>query len=157
MSTIFRTILLASFAMWFGGFGFYVSIVVPIGTEVLGSALDQGMITRRVATWINVFSGIAFAMMLVESVLTWNQLRPFIRRAQLGLCLFMVVSLIGLVYLHFALDSMIDAADMRVADRETFYHLHRVYLWLSTIQWAAGWGWLIVLLAGWRKLTVNMK
>ena len=39
---LFRVFLIAAFAMWFGGFGFYVSFVVPIGNEVLGSAFGQG-------------------------------------------------------------------------------------------------------------------
>ncbi len=79
MLTIYRTLLLASFAMWFGGFGFYVSIVVPVGTDVLGSSLNQGMITRQVTQWINIFAGIAVAMMLLESFLSWKELPAMLR------------------------------------------------------------------------------
>ena len=152
MLIINRTLLLASFAMWFGGFGFYVSIVVPIGTDVLGSSLNQGMITRQVTQWINVFGGIAVAMMLLESLLTWKYLPVALRLMQLGLCLLMIAALIGLVNLHPILDSMIDVAEVEVTDQVNFYPLHRVYLWVSTIQWIAAWIWLLVLMICWRMM-----
>jgi hypothetical protein len=152
MITIFRTLLLASFAIWFGGFGFYASIVVPIGTEVLGSSLNQGMITRQVTVWINVFSGIALAMMFLESCFSWKRLSKELRSTQLALCLLMGVALLVLVYLHPMLDSMIDVPEVEVTDEARFYPLHRVYLWVSTIQWAAAWVWLLVLMMGWRKM-----
>lgn len=155
MITIYRTLLLASFAMWFGGFGFYVSIVVPIGTDVLGSSLNQGMITRQVTVWINLFAGIALAMMVLESIFSWKRLPAGLRSTQLGLCMSMIVALIGLVYLHPILDSMIDVPEVEVTDQERFYQLHRVYLWVSAIQWTVAWVWLFVLMAGWRRISMT--
>lgn len=148
-----RILLIASFATWFGGFGFYVSIVVPIGTDVLGSPFAQGMITRLVTPWINIFGGIAFAFMLVEVIVSWRRASYWYRFSQLGLWLIMVSALIALAILHPALDGMIDLNAESVSDSSKFYDLHRVYLWVSTVQWIAAWLWLILLMFNWRAKT----
>src|SRR5947209_19521490 len=54
-------LLLWLLMFWLGGFTFYAAVVVPIGTEVLGSAADQGWITRRVTPWLNVAGAVALA------------------------------------------------------------------------------------------------
>ena len=149
--SLHRIFLIASFATWFGGFGFYVSIVVPIGTDVLGTPFAQGMITRQVTNWLNLFSGIAFTSMLLESVMSWRQSAPWLRRIQLGLCLLLIASLIALVVLHPALDAMIDFEAGSVTDSDEFYNLHRIYLWVSTVQWLAAWIWLVILVLSWRE------
>lgn len=146
-----RIFLIASFATWFGGFGFYVSIVVPIGTDVLGSPFAQGMITRQVTHWLNLFSGIAFASMLLESAVSWRKSTAWLRWSQLGLCVTMIASLIALVLLHPALDAMIDFEASSVSDSDQFYDLHRIYLWTSTLQWFAAWVWLILLVSSWGR------
>ena len=49
-----RLLLLWSLMFWLGGFTFYASIVVPIGTRVLGnSSRRQGFITREVTRQLN--------------------------------------------------------------------------------------------------------
>ena len=149
--TIHRILLIATFAIWFGGFGFYVSIVVPIGNEVLGSDFAQGMITRRVTHWLNLFSGIAFATMLLESRLSWRTTKTGMRYTLLGLCLIMIGCLIALILLHPMLDQMIDDEAGSVTDSGEFYHLHRIYLWVSTVQWIAAWFWLISVVFNWRR------
>ena len=60
-------------------------------------------------------------------------------------------SLVGLVILHGQLDSMFDATELQVTDENQFYQLHRVYLWLSTFQWAAAWIWLVLLCYRWTR------
>src|SRR3954471_15293662 len=58
--TLFRRALLVFALMfWQGGFTFYSAVVVPIGTDVLGSAAEQGWITRRVTVWLNVAGAVA--------------------------------------------------------------------------------------------------
>lgn len=149
MALIFhRVLLIACFATWFGGFGFYVSIVVPIGTDVLGSALEQGLITRRVTYWLNVFGGLALASMLVESIVTWRTSKNSMKLWSLGLCIFMIVAQVALFVLHPMLDAMIDVEAKAVSESAKFYQLHRVYLWASTFQWIAAWGWLVLLVVG---------
>ena len=49
-----RLLVLAAFAFWQGGFTFYAAVVVPVGTEVLGSSMEQGSITRRVTVYLNM-------------------------------------------------------------------------------------------------------
>ena len=152
---IHRVFLIASFAMWFGGFGFYVSFVVPVGTDVLGSAFAQGMITRQVSHWLNVVSAVAFAAMLIESGLDWNPKSLSIWRVQFGLWILMIGSLFTLAGLHPMLDAMIDLEAGSVSDSDRFYDLHRIYLWVSTVQWFAGWIWLILMVVNWRIVPIS--
>lgn len=151
MKTIHRTILLAAFAMWFGGFGFYVSIVVPIGTDVLGSAIEQSVITRRVTVWINVFNAIALVPLLIESVVTWNRSGAVRRWLQLAMIVIIAGGLVVLLIVHPILDAMFDEANVSVNDSARFYNMHRIYLWTSTLQWIAAWLWLLLVAYGWQR------
>ena len=148
-STLLRTFVLAAFAMWFGGFGFYVSIVVPIGTEVLGSAMDQGMITRQVTVWLNIFCAIALVAMFADLLVTWSGSSAAVRWSLSGLSLVILVLLVALFILHPMLDRMIDVESKTTSDAALFYNLHRVYLWASTIQWMAAWAWLLIWVSEW--------
>jgi hypothetical protein len=49
-----RFLVLIALMFWQGGFLFYAAVVVPIGQSVLGSHLEQGMITRQVTTYLNL-------------------------------------------------------------------------------------------------------
>ena len=146
------TLLIATFAMWFGGFTFYVTFVVPIGTEVLGSARSQGFITQQVTHWLNFSCACAATLMLVELVSRWKNTKRPSREIQLAMIVAIIGMLIGLVYLHPIMDQMILIEDERITDRKKFYGLHRVYLWLSTFQWAAAWIWLLLSIASWKRL-----
>lgn len=141
---ILRTILVASFAMWFGGFGFYVSFVVPIGNEVLGSNFEQGLITRRATIPLNYLGVIAVFTMLIESAATWrNNRKPILKKVQFSMVLIMSVMLIALFWLHPQIDAFVDRDIHEISgDYDQFYWLHRLYLWASTIQWIAAWVWL---------------
>ncbi len=149
LTLVFRTLLIATFALWFGGFTFYVSFVVPIGTDVLGSARRQGFITQQVTHWLNLVCFFATVMMLLESISAWKRsVRPW-REIQLGVVLLIGGLLGALVWIHPMLDSMIDAQKKIVSDKAEFYGLHRIYLWLSTFQWIGAWFWLPILLGSW--------
>jgi hypothetical protein len=146
---IFQTFLLAAFAMWFGGFGFYVSFVVPIGTEVLGSSFEQGLITRRATIPLNYFCGIAVAAMFVETLLTWRNSRSPQKQIQFGLVLIILIMLAAEIWLHPQIDAFVDLDTHEIAgDYDQFYFMHRLYLWVSTVQWIAGWGWLFCYVVG---------
>ena len=149
---IHRTLLIASFAIWFGGFGFYAAIVVPVGTEVLGSAHAQGMITRRVTESMNVFCAIAAGMMLVESFVSWKRSQSGDRVILLLMALAVLGMLVALFVLHPVMNQMIDPNSGVISDRKQFYSIHRAYLWISTFQWAAGWVWLSILIKHWRSI-----
>ncbi|MEL7500517.1 MAG: hypothetical protein AAFN77_23190 [Planctomycetota bacterium] len=162
-SLVFYTLLLATFAVWFGGFTFYVSIVIPIGTDVLGSARAQGEITQQVADWLNLFLLITIALMVSEQWLLWRnatQIDPsqrpngwpiantLNRRTNLTLVVLLATLLLVLAWLNLQLDGMIQPTQrsIRVIDPSRFYRAHQYYLWISTLQWVIGWIWLAFLI-----------
>lgn len=148
---IFYTVLIATFALWFGGFTFYVSFVVPVGTEVLGSARSQGFITQQVTNWLNVTCGFALGLMVLELVFSWKRMRRPGRVTQVLMLIAIGLLLIALVWMHPLLDRMLVPAEERVADREKFYAIHRLYLWFSTFQWVAAWVWLLISVVTWNR------
>lgn len=127
--------------MWFGGLGFYMSWVVPIGTDVLGSAFDQGMVTRRVTPHINMLAGVALFVMLIDAVVNRGKSR-WRRLTKMISVVFMLLLLGGLMWLHPQIDAHIDLNAGSIDDYKGFYALHRYYLWITTFQWLAGWVWL---------------
>ena len=146
--TLFRRFLtLVAFAFWQGGFTFYVAVVVPIGTDVLGSAAAQGFITRQVAIWMNVAGAVAVPILLWDAAAT----RPF-RRSRIALALLLAIGLIGLAILYPRLDALLDNINNRILDRREFMPLHRKYLWISTAQWAVGVVYLLLTPWAWRKM-----
>jgi hypothetical protein len=147
-----RFLVLAALMFWQGGFVFYASIVVPIGTEVLGGPTEQGFITRRVTNRLNV----AGAMCLVP--LAWDALvaaDPCVwrRRLRLAVCVGMIAALGVLMWLHPRMDALLRETDYErtVLDRQTFRMMHRGYLWVSTVQWALAVGYGALTLWAWRR------
>jgi len=144
---IFTTLLITTFALWFGGFTFYVSFVVPIGTDILGSARRQGFITQQVTHRLNVVCAFAVLVMLIESYRTWRHRPISFRATMLAMTVLIGLMLIGLVGLHPHLDALVDWDKQRVLDRAKFYGLHRIYLWVSTFQWLVAWIWIFIWVA----------
>lgn len=141
---MFQTLLLGSFAIWFGGFFFYVSFVVPIGNELLGSSFEQGLITREATVPLNYLACFAASCMLLESILTWRRSATIRRKIQLGFVIVLSAMTVWLMWLHPQIDAFVDVELHEiVGDYDRFYWLHRLYLWASTLQWVAGWGWLV--------------
>lgn len=130
-----RLALIALLMFWLGGFTFYTAIVVPLGTEVLGSSVEQGFITREVTRSLNGWGVIAAAAWGLE---LWK-LRTIERSCRLRwtLWLFVAACLAGLFVVHPVLDGMMDHANRAVHAVRRFRRFHRVYLWLSTVQWFA--------------------
>jgi hypothetical protein len=140
-----RFLVLLALLFWQGGFTFYASVVVPLGTEVLGSAEAQGWVTRRVTNALNLSGLAALAVLGWDLALSRD---PDARRRRLrwlawGL---LAATLAVLVGLHLRLDALLDAERRQILDRPAFRGLHRWYLWVSTLQWACG------LLAAWWTL-----
>jgi hypothetical protein len=143
MQLVRRFVLLCLLMFWIGGFTFYAAVVVPIGTEVLGSPLDQGWITRRVTFWLNVAGVFALAAW------AWDLAAEAAPTRLLGatrwlLWLFIAAMLVALFILHPQMDTLLNVERERVLDRALFRTLHRVYLWVSTVQWGAA---LVLILA----------
>lgn len=141
-------VLLYSF--WQGGFLFYTSIVVPIGTEVLGGASEQGFITRLVTHQMNVCGVVTLAAWL--PIVWWESAgQRGWRRSVLIAWLLLALMQVWLFWLHGRLDAMLDVPNHAVNEPELFYTLHRVYLWLVTVQWAVALGLLVAL--GWKWMS----
>lgn len=140
---LFHVVLIAGFGLWFGGFTFYTAFVVPIGTDVLGSSRTQGFITQQVTDVMNLVGMMVFLWMAVDSALNWSLRTSRENRLLLGSTLLMGVLLFVLFRTHHALDSMLEPEHEYVTDEARFYQMHRIYLWVSTVQWILGWVWLI--------------
>jgi hypothetical protein len=144
-----RCCVLIALMFWLGGFTFYASIVVPIGTRILGSPLRQGFITREVTGDLNVAAALGLL------VLAWDVLalrgRWHLRRWSLGgLWLVMAACQALLFALHAHLDGMLRAKGLIVTDPDLFHSAHRAYLWIHTVQWGAGLAFLPLMLRSWQ-------
>ena len=64
MTLLRRFLVLAGIMFWQGGFTFYAAVVIHIGKGVLGSHLQQGLITRHVTNYLNVKSRGLVALLL---------------------------------------------------------------------------------------------
>src|SRR6059058_825237 len=81
-----RFLVIVALMFWQGGFLFYASVVVPVGTEVFGrhypaphgenvsAKRQQGRITRTVAFWINL-SGAAALLPLAWDLFAGGETR----------------------------------------------------------------------------------
>ena len=124
-------ITLIVFAVWFGGFTFYAAVVVPLGSDVVGS-VAQGFITQRVTHWLNALGAVSLALLAWEiTTLSRSRRLAWWSWAALG------VTWLGLLVAHGLLDRRLDTATFSVENPQEFYRLHQVYLWLSVIQWLA--------------------
>ena len=60
-----RYLLILALAVWLGGLTFYALIVVPIGTDILGST-GQGFITQRVTNQLNLVASGVLVLLLAN-------------------------------------------------------------------------------------------
>ena len=148
MQFIRRFLVLAALMFWQGGFVFYAGVVVPIGAEVLGSAQEQGRITRRVAVWLN-WSGTVALLPLGWDACVARRNR-WARNGRLLAWLVMAGGQIALFVMYPSLDAMFDPEAVHISDRRLFRRLHRTYLWTSTVQWAAGVAYAALTLWAWK-------
>jgi hypothetical protein len=139
-----RTFLLfQAWLAWQGGFFFYAAVVVPIGTDVLGSPITQGFVTQEVTRWLNIF-GVAYHLLLGWCLVAERGTRFW--RFRVGIGAVSTVMLIALFVLHPILDSFLDPVSQIVDRPKVFYQWHNAYLWISTAQWVLAMvhAWLIV-------------
>jgi len=144
-----RYVVLLALLFWQGGFTFYSAVVVPIGTEILGSAEEQGWITRRVTKYLNLAGAIAVAALGWDIAVGGD---PNARRRQLRWLAWCVlaVTLILLVWLHVRLEAFLDLERSRIINRRSFRSLHKSYLWISTVQWGCALAILFLTLRAWQ-------
>lgn len=131
-SVIWRRFLVVYATMlWQGGFLFYTAVVVPIGTDYLGSATLQGFITQRVTNWLNYFGMIWIVIAGWDLYCTG----PYRKRTR-WLIWSLVTGLMVLLWIqHGRLDALVDTDASRVLDRAIFRQRHMEYLWISTAHW----------------------
>jgi hypothetical protein len=132
-----RFLVIAALMFWQGGFTFYAAVVVPIGTEVLGSRLEQGYITRQVANYLNL-SGALALLPLAWDLLAGRDPTTWRRRLRWLSWVLMLLCLGILVWLHPRLDALMVEDAPGLLDAQSFRAGHRWYLWISTVQWGCG-------------------
>lgn len=144
-----RFLVLHALMFWQGGFLFYSAVVVPIGQEVLPARKDQGFITRRVTQSMNVSGAVCLAPLLWDCAAGRDPKR-WRRWGLWASWLVMLVSLVALFWLHPRLDAYLDPELFAIRGGGEFRTLHRIYLWVSTVQWAAGVLYTVLVLISWR-------
>lgn len=130
---------------WQGGFTFYAAVVVPVGQVELGPS-TQGLVTSQVTNYLNLAGLGALLLLLWELVESTDSSRSR-KVARYSLWLVCVLQLGVLTWLHFRLDGLMNDGIVGSAE---FNISHRVYLWISTIQWGCGVVYLVLTLLVWR-------
>ena len=125
-----------AFLFWQGGFLFYSAVVVPTGTDVVGSDV-QGFITQEVTNWMTVI-GLFWHLLFAWDLLATHD--PFQRRAKLRFLAWLVsfVALGALVFVHNRLDLLLEEGRKTESSQDWFRIWHGVYLWTATGQWILG-------------------
>ena len=125
---LWHALMLLAWGVWWGGLTFYAWLVVPIGTERIGS-LDQGFITQRVTWWHNAIL-IGFVVLLAIDGIGHRASRFWWLWSGLAL------TALGLCSYHTILSSAMDWDQGTVS--EGFYAKHACYLWLTALEWILG-------------------
>ncbi len=133
---LWHTGLLLVWGLWWGGLSFYAIVVVPIGSELLGT-VEQGLVTQRVTSWHDLLTGLVLACLLIEALRS---------RSRVGGLLFIALAVIAatLAGWHRHLSGLMDFENRSVPAE--FYARHAVYLWITAAEWLLGIGlaaWLV--------------
>jgi len=98
---------------------FYGAVVVPVGSEVLGSHREQGFVTRSVTNYLNVAGAVCLAVWCWD-VAAGRGAGPGKQRLRwIGWGL-LLVRLGVLVWLHLRLDELLDVEGFRILDQPGF-------------------------------------
>jgi hypothetical protein len=135
MTLIRRCLVLAAVMFWQGGFTFYAAVVIHVGKQVLGSHLQQGLVTRSVTNYLNMAGLIAILLWGWDIASTRDPVRyrRYLRWIFLTL---LALILVFLAWLHPRLDDLVDLDSPGILNRPSFRELHTWYLNSSTVQWA---------------------
>jgi hypothetical protein len=147
MTVVRRFVVLLAILFWQGGFTFYAAVVVHVGSEVLGSHVEQGFVTRSVTNYLNLAGVVALALWGWDIARTRDS-AVYQRRLRWA-CWTLLVVMLGLLrWLHVRLDELLDS--FRILDQARFGELHRWYLHISTVQWADSLLLIFLTLQAWR-------
>ncbi|HEY7329850.1 MAG TPA: hypothetical protein VH592_19605 [Gemmataceae bacterium] len=143
-----RYLVLIALSFWQGGFTFYAAVVVPIGQQVFGH-LRQGFLTRQVTVYMNLAGALALLVLLWDLLFARDASRW--RRWSRWLLWASMTGMLGwLLQLHGQLDELLVVKGNIIRDPDVFRMQHRLYLWISTAQWACGLLYLVTTLVVWR-------
>ena len=127
---LWRYLVVVALASWWGALTFYGMVVVPAGTEILGSA-DQGRVTQQVTRTLNLV-GVAVIVLLF-----FDQRRSATRLRWVVWLVFTVCQ--GALFaIHVWLSGLLEIGTETPADYSHFYAVHRIYLFTTAAQWGAG-------------------
>jgi hypothetical protein len=145
-----RFFLLLSIAFWQGGFMFYGGVVVPVGTAVLGSEVEQGFITQSVTNSLNLAGGVC---VVLWGITIWLDARPPLVRRICWAMWFAITAALGLLIgLHVQMDGLLNVVDRTVLDESRFRGLHQAYLTIISLQWVICLLLLLMTLQVWRTI-----
>ena len=130
MQTLWRlwqVLLDTTWIFWIGGLTFYIAIVVPVGGQVLGAS-EQGLVTEVVTWYANLAGFIAIGLAIVDY-------RS--RRDNAGFALAFSAFLLQWVLMYWRYVLVMEShGNAKWPWQEwSFYSLHRVYLWTTTLLW----------------------
>jgi hypothetical protein len=133
-------------ALWLGGFTFYSAAVIPILHDQLGSPLETGLVTQRATDVLNGIGLVTVALGWTRVLMVRRDRGSALARRRWAnhLLALTTAALVVLILIHRVLDRRLETAEL-----SGFYPIHRVYVWVSTIQWLANLG-LLASWAGWR-------
>jgi hypothetical protein len=102
-----------------------------------------------VTIWLNVAAAVSLALWAIDLTL-FPDPRPRRRRLLWSAWLGMALCQAVLALLHPRLDALLHADTFETEPE--FWPLHRVYLWLHTVQWALALGFTALWLGAWRAI-----
>src|SRR5947209_2556962 len=94
-----RLLVLAALMFWQGGFTFYGAVVIPIGSRILRSHMEQGVITRSVTDYLNA-AGAAVLLLWAWDIFSAGDTARWRRRLRWTLWLLLLLTLTILIWLH---------------------------------------------------------
>ena len=128
LALTWRSFLWIVWGAWWRGLSFYAVVVVPIGTELIGSG-EQGFITQRVTMWHN-YLAVLFVLCLAGEAYRRKS------RVLRVVVTFLTMITIALLVRHRMLSTQMDFQQQSV--HSAFYAQHAVYLWITAAEWILG-------------------
>src|SRR5579872_2620173 len=125
---LWRCALVLTIAGWWRALTFYGMVVVPEGTEQLGSQ-TQGLVTQQVTRTLNLAGDAVILLLFFE-------LRRSGTRSRWAALIVFAVCQIVLYGVHAWLSALLQPANGQSVDRAWFYDVHRIYLLTTAVQWA---------------------
>jgi hypothetical protein len=129
-----RLLVVAAYALWIGGLVFYGSVVIPIGTRIVGSHTTQGFVTQQVTWVVNVLAIPALGVLVWNLAAEWRSAAPVSGGVLLCTWLLMVASQAALFVMHPALSRMLEPQGRTVLDQPRFDPLHELYIKTTAVQ-----------------------